>query len=132
MANAMFLNAMPFRIAVNLNSELDNHHLDPIEVAEGGAELKSWPAPIDSFPARGVFGGDDETNYLVVLSEGSPQPTVWEIRSTVSITLDLYLYVMDARVAGVSQTGSSEGIVVQPASPEIAASLLRRVPAARF
>lgn len=132
MAEAMFLNATPFRIAVNLNSQLDNRALGALSVAADHAVLQSWPAPVAAFPRQGVLGNGGQSNYLTVFSEGSAQPKVWEILSTVSVTLDLYFYVMDGEVTGVSQSGSTAGIVVQPASAAMAEQVLRSVPAAFF
>lgn len=135
MATAYFLNSSPFRIALNLNSEFDNHTLGPKSFAnpnDTALELAVWPAPVRSFRDRGVFGGGDSKNTLVVFSEGSAEPQVYEIRSTVSTALNLYIYVLGEQVTGAAQTGSIQGITVSAASAEVAAAALRSVPAPPF
>lgn len=131
MAVAIFLNTTPFRIAVNLNSEIENHVLDPMAVTGDQAQLLGWPAPIQTFSGPGVFGGSTK-NFLTVFSEGSARPKVWKLRSSVSTALDLYFYIMDAQVTGVSQLGTTEGIEVTRTEAAVEAQILAALPSRAF
>lgn len=133
MANAFFLNATPYRIAVNLNTSLQNQILEPqISVAAESAILAAWKAPIAARPFQGWFGGDNSQNLMLVISEGSSSYTVWEIRSSVSIALNLYFYILGDQVVGMDETGSTERIVVSGTSKVVAAQVFMRAPPANF
>src|SRR4029453_10195741 len=106
MANAFFLNATPYIIAVNLNTSLQNQILAPqISVAEESATLAAWKAPIATTPRQGEFGGNNLQNLMLVISEGSSSYMVWEIRSSVPVALNLYFYPLADQVVGVEETG---------------------------
>lgn len=133
MANAFFLNATPYVIAVNLNTALQNQIVTPeISVAEESVTLAAWKAPIATTPRQGEFGGNRGQNLLLVISEGSSRYVVWDIRSSVPVALNLYFYILGDQVVGMDATGSTAGIVVTPAPKEVAARVFKRVPAAAF
>ena len=133
MSNAFFLNAQPYIIAVNLNTSLQNQILAPqISVAQESAILAAWKTPIATFPVQGQFGGNNQQNLLLVISEGSSSYKVWEIRSRVPVVLDLYFYILGDQVVGMDQTGSTGGIVVSGASKVVAAQVFMRAPPAAF
>lgn len=133
MANAFFLNATPYIIAVNLNTSLQNQTLTPpISVGAESATLAAWPALIASSPRPGEFGGNNWQNLLLVISEGSSSYMVWDIRSSVSVLLNLYFYILGDQVVGMDATGSTGDIVVSPASKEVAARVFKSVPRATF
>jgi hypothetical protein len=103
MANAFFLNATPYVIAVNLNTALQNQILKPeISVADESATLTAWKAPIATTPRQGEFGGNKAQNLLLVISEGSSSYVVWDIRSSVPVALDLYFYILGDHVVGIA------------------------------
>jgi hypothetical protein len=133
MANAFFLNATPFVIAVNLNTALQNQILKPeISVADESATLAAWKAPIATTPRQGEFGGNKAQNLLLVISEGSLIYMVWDIRSSVPVALNLFFYILGERVVGMDATGSTGGIVVSAASKEVAARVFKSAPLATF
>jgi hypothetical protein len=133
MADAFFLNATPYVIAVNLNTALQNQIVTPkISVAGESATLAAWSAPIATTPHRGEFGGNKRQNLLLVISEGSSSYVVWDIRSSVPVALNLYFYILGDQVVGMDATGSTVGIVVSAASKEVAARVFKSVPAAAF
>ena len=133
MANAFFLNATPYVIAVNLNTSLQNQILTPeISVAEESATLAAWKAPIATTPFKGVFGGNNAQNLMLVISEGSSSYVVWEIRSRVSVALNLYFYILGDQVVGMDATGSTGSIVVSATSKVVAAQVFKSVPLATF
>lgn len=125
MATVYLLNTTSVRISVNLNAELQNHILDPrIDDVQGKAVvLPAWGAPLAAMPGPGVFGCNSSSNLLTVFSEQLPIPALYEISSSVSLTLDLYFYVLADTVAGADQTGTTSGITVKVVSPELAARL---------
>lgn len=138
MADAIILNTTFLRISVNLNVELDNHVLEPMsftnltsETTDSGL-FEGWPAPVAAFPGVGIFGANKKKNVLVVFYQGSSEPQIYDIRSSVSTTLDLYLYVMGQDITGADQTGSTKGIVVRQASDDVVAEVMRSVPAPVF
>jgi hypothetical protein len=133
MANAFFLNATPYIIAVNLNTSLQNQILAPqISVAAESAILAAWKAPIASFPFQGQFGGNNSQNLMLVISEGSSSYAVWDIRSSVPVALNLYFYILGDQVVGMDETGSTGRIVVSGASKVVAAQVFMRAPPAAF
>jgi hypothetical protein len=133
MANAFFLNATPYIIAVNLNTSLQNQILAPqISVAAESAILAAWKAPIVSIPRQGEFGGNNWQNLMLVISEGSSSYIVWEIRSSVPVALNLYFYILGDQVVGMAETGSTAGIVVIGASKVVATRVFMRAPPAAF
>jgi hypothetical protein len=133
MANAFFLNATSYIIALNLNTSLQNQILAPqISVAEESATLAAWKAPIATTPRQGEFGGNNLQNLMLVISEGSSSYTVWEIRSSVPVAMNLYFYIMGDQVVGMDQTGSTTGIVVIGASKVVATRVFMRAPPAAF
>jgi hypothetical protein len=133
MANAFFLNATPYIIAVNLNTSLQNQILAPeISVAAESATLAASKAPVVTTPRQGEFGGNNLQNLMLVISEGSSSYMVWEIRSAVSVALNLYLYILGDQVVGMDATGSTAGIVVSAASKVVAARVFMRAPPAAF
>ena len=106
MANAFFLNATPYIIAVNLNTSLQNQILTPqISIAPDGDPLEitlgAWKAPIATTPRQGEFGGNNLQNLMLVISPGTSNYVVWDIRSSVSVALDLYFYVLGKSVCAV-------------------------------
>lgn len=133
MADAFFLNATPYVIAVNLNTALQNQVITPeISVTGESATLAACKAPIASTPRQGAFGGNNGQNLLLVISEGSSRYVVWDIRSSVPVALNLYFYILGDQVVGMDATGSTAGIVVTPAPKEVAARVFKSVPAAAF
>ena len=131
MANAFFLNATPYIIAVNLNTSLHNHILEPqISVAAESAILAAWKAPVISIPRQGEFGGNNWQNLMLMISEGSSSYIVWEIRSSVPVALNLYFYILGDQVVGMDETGSTGRIVVSGASKVVAAQVFMRAPTA--
>ena len=133
MANAFFLNATPYIIAVNLNTSLQNQILAPqISVAAESTTLAAWKAPIVARPFQGQFGGNDWQNLMLVISEGSSSYMVWEIRSIVPVALNLYFYILGDQVVGMDETGSTGRIVVSGASKVVAAQVFMRAPPAAF
>jgi hypothetical protein len=133
MANAFFLNATPYIIAVNLNTALQNQILAPqISVAAESAILAGWQAPIAARPFQGQFGGDESQNLMLVISAGSSSYIVWEIRSSVPVGLDLYFYILGDQVVGADKTGRTGGIVVTGASKVVAKQVFMRAPPAIF
>jgi len=129
MANAFFLNATPYIIAVNLNTSLQNQILAPqISVAAESAILAAWNAPIAALPFQGQFGGNNSQNLLLVISEGSSSYMVWEIRSSVPVALDLYFYILGDQVVGMDQTGKTKDIRVSATSKVVAARVFMRAP----
>ena len=133
MANAFFLNATPYVIAVNLNTALQNQILTPeISVADESATFAAWKAPIATTPRQGEFGGNRAQNLLLVISAGSSVYVVWDIRSSVPVALNLYFYILGDQVVGMDATGSTGGIVVSEASKEVAARVFKSVPLAAF
>jgi hypothetical protein len=131
MASAYFLNATPYVIAVNLNAALQNQIVTPsISLAEESVTLAAWKAPIASSPRPGEFGGNKWQNLLLVISEASLSYPIWEISSSVQGVLDLYLYIFFDQIVGMDATGSTAGIVVRPASQEVAARVFIRTPPA--
>lgn len=128
MANAFFLNATPYVIAVNLNTSLQNQILTPeIAVAEESATLAVWKAPIATTPRQGEFGGNNLQNLLLVISPGNSNYVVWDIQSNVSVALNLYFYVLGDQVVGMDATGSTGGIRVSAASKVVAALVFESV-----
>ena len=133
MGNAYFLNATPYIIAVNLNTTLQNQILAPaISVTAESAALTAWKAPIASTPRQGEFGGNNWQNLLLVISEGSSSYIVWDIHSIVSVSLNLYFYILGDQVVGMAQTGSTAGIAVSSASKVVATRVFMRAPPAVF
>ena len=133
MANAFFLNATPYIIAVNLNTSLQNQILAPqISVASESAIMTAWKAPIASLPFQGQFGGNNWQNLMLVISESSSTYMVWEIRSSVPLALNLYFYILGDQVVGMDETGSTGRIVVSGASKVVAAQVFMRAPTAAF
>src|ERR1041385_4959222 len=133
MANAFFLNATPYNIAVYLNTSLQNQVLTPqISVTAESAILAAWKAPIAAHPSQGQFGGNQSQNLMLVISEGSSSYIVWEIRSSVSVALNLYFYILGDQVVGMDQTGWTEGIVVSGAGKVVAKEVFKRAPPASF
>jgi hypothetical protein len=133
MANAFFLNATPYIIAVNLNTSLQNQILAPqISVAAESATLAAWKAPIATTPRQGEFGGNDLQNLMLVISPGTSNYVVWDIRSRVSVALNLYFYVLGDQVVGMDATGSTASIVVSAASKVTALRVFESVPPAAF
>ena len=133
MANAFFLNATPYVIAVNLNTALQNQIVTPsISVAGESATLAACSMPIAATPRPGTFGGNKSQNLLLVISEGSLSYLVLDIRSSVPVVLDLYFYILGDQVVGMDATGSTERIVVRAASKEVAARVLKSVPLPTF
>jgi len=131
MANAFFLNATPYIIAVNLNTSLQNQILaPPIAVAPESAILAAWQAPITARPFQGQFGGDNSQNLMLVISEGSSSYMVWDIHSSVPVVLDLYFYILGDQVVGMDATGWTGGIVVSGASKVVATQVFMRAPPA--
>jgi len=133
MANAFFLNATPYIIAVNLNTSLQNQILaPPISVAPESAILAAWKAPITALPFQGQFGANNSQNLMLVISEGSSSYMVWDIHSSVSVALNLYFYILGDQVVGMDETGSTERIVVSGASKVVATRVFMRAPPAAF
>ncbi|MEK6304207.1 MAG: hypothetical protein AABO41_26260 [Acidobacteriota bacterium] len=133
MANAFFLNATPYVIAVNLNTSLQNQILAPeISVAAESATLAAWKAPIAATPRQGEFGGNNWQNLMLVISEGSSSYMVWDIHSSVSVALNLYFYILGDQVVGMDATGSTGGIRVSAASKVVATRVFMRAPPAAF
>lgn len=137
MANAFFLNANPYIIAVNLNTSLQNQILTPqISVASEGnlseITLGAWKAPIATTPRQGEFGGNNFQNLMLVISPGTSNYVVWDIRSSVSVSLNLYFYVLGDQVVGMDATGSTARIVVSAASKVAALRVFKSVPPATF
>lgn len=131
MANAFFLNATPYIIAVNLNTSLQNQVLTPqISITAESAVLAAWKAPIAALPFQGQFGGNQSQNLMLVISEGSSSYIVWEIRSSVPVALNLYFYVLGDQVVGMDETGWTGGIVVSRASKVVAKQVFMRAPPA--
>ena len=133
MANAFFLNATPYVIAVNLNTALQNQIIRPeISVVDESATLAAWKAPVVTTPRQGEFGGSNLQNLMLVISEGSSSYMVWDIRSSVPVSLDLYFYVLGDQVVGMDQTGSTARIVVSAVSKVVATRVFMRAPPAAF
>lgn len=133
MANAFFLNATPYVIAVNLNTALQNQILTPeISVADESATLAAWMAPIATTPRQGEFGGNNFQNLMLVISPGTSNYVVWDIRSSVSVALNLYFYILGDQVVGMDATGSTARIVVSAASKVAALRVFESVPPAAF
>lgn len=133
MANAFFLNATPYIIAVNLNTSLQNQVLTPqISITTESVILAASKAPIAAFPFQGQFGGNKSQNLMLVISEGSSSYIVWEIRSSVSVALNLYFYILGDQVVGMDETGFTGGIVVSSASKVVAKQVFMRAPPASF
>ena len=133
MANAFFLNATPYVIAVNLNTALQNQSLSPaISIADESATLTAGKAPVVTTPRQGEFGGNNLQNLMLVISEGSSSYMVWEIHSSVSVALNLYFYILGDQVVGMDQTGATARIVVSAASKVVAAQVFMRSPPAAF
>jgi hypothetical protein len=129
MANAFFLNATPYIIAVNLNTSLQNQIVEPgISLAPESVMLAAWKAPIASTPRQGVFGGNNWQNLMLVISEGSSSYMVWDIHSTVSVALNLYFYILGDQVVGMDQTGKTRDIRVSATSKVVAARVFMRAP----
>src|SRR5271169_6456806 len=108
MADAIFLNATPFAIGLNLNGSDDNQPVgampeptqtDPPKVTLPGAAL-----PIAANKRGSVFGastpGNDVDNLLIIFSSDRGMPAVWHLQSTVSVALGLYFYLLDDLVVG--------------------------------
>ena len=133
MANAFFLNATPYIIAVNLNTSLQNQILaPPISVAPESAILAAWKAPITAHPFQGQFGANNSQNLMLVISEGSSSYMVWDIHSSISVALNLYFYILGDQVVGMDETGSTERIVVSGASKVVATRVFMRAPPSAF
>ena len=133
MANAFFLNATPYIIAVNLNTSLQNQILaPPISVEPESAILAAWKAPITAHPFQGQFGANNSQNLMLVISEGSSSYMVWDIHSSVAVALNLYFYILGDQVVGMAETGSTAGIVVSGASKVVATRVFMRAPPAAF
>ena len=129
MANAFFLNATPYIIAVNLNTSLQNQILaPPISVAPESAILAAWKAPITAHPFQGQFGANNAQNLMLVISEGSSSYMVWDIHSSVSVVLDLYFYILGDQVVGMDATGFTDRIRVSAASQVVATRVFMRAP----
>jgi hypothetical protein len=129
MANAFFLNATPYIIAVNLNTSLQNQILaPPIAVAPESVKLAAWKAPITAHPFQGQFGANNSQNLMLVISEGSSSYMVWDIHSSVSVALNLYFYILGDQVVGMDETGSTGRIVVSGASKVVATRVFMRTP----
>jgi hypothetical protein len=133
MANAFFLNATPYIIAVNLNTSLQNQIVTPSISVEGeSAMLAAWKAPIAATPRQGEFGGNNWQNLMLVISEGSSSYMVWDIHSSVSVGLNLYFYILGDQVVGMAETGLTAGIVVSSASKVVATRVFMRAPPSAF
>ena len=133
MANAFFLNATPYIVAVNLNTSLQNQILQPeISVSAESATLAAWKAPIASTPRQGEFGGNNLQNLMLVITPDTSKYVVWDIRSRVSVALNLYFYILGDQVVGMDATGFTEGIVVSPTSKVVATRVFMRAPPAAF
>ena len=133
MANAFFLNATPYIIAVNLNTSLQNQILaPPISVEPESAILAAWKAPITAHPFQGQFGANNSQNLMLVISEGSSSYMVWDIHSSVAVALNLYFYILGDQVVGMDETGSTERIVVSGVSKVVATRVFMRAPPAVF
>ena len=133
MANAFFLNAAPYVIAVNLNTALQNQIIEPkILLTAESATLGAWKAPLAASPSKGEFGGNKAQNLLLVFSEISSTYAVWDIRSSVPVALHLYFYILGDQVVGMDETGSTARIVVSGASKVVAARVFMRAPPAAF
>ena len=124
MASAIFVNATLERVSINLNSGFENHVLEPMQPSATDERIvfEGWSAPIEAYAAADVFGGGSSiVNFLTVFSGVSLAPAIYEIRSDVSVSLDLYIYVNHSTVFAGSATGSVEGITITAASTELAA-----------
>jgi hypothetical protein len=133
MANAFFLNATPYIIAVNLNTALQNQILaPPISVAAESAILAGWQAPIAARSFQGQFGGNQSENLMLVISEGCSSYIVWEISSSVPVALNLYFYILGDQVIGMDETGWTGRIVVRGASKVVAQQVFMRAPPVTF
>lgn len=126
MADAIFLNATPFEMSLNLNSSQTNKQLTAMPaVRKSVPPTLTLPGAAYSIAANkqpNVFGASppDDTveNILIIFSQGSSQPQFWYIASMVSITLDLMFYIFANNVLGVDQTGSRANITTRQATPK--------------
>jgi hypothetical protein len=119
MAFAYFINATPIRMAVNLNAAFHNHPLQQFDITKTEPpdyilKYESWPARISAFPDRNVFGADRRVNAVTVFIDSHTAPLVYNVRSAVSTTMDLYFYVRSDSIIGVDMTGDSSQIHVTP------------------
>lgn len=143
MANAYFVNATPFTVSLNLNVEQQNHPLVPYEIQaaatsfgeEGAVEagdaslqLATWPTAYQAFPSPGVLGSNGASNVLVVFPMGSSKYQAYEIFSTVSTVLDVFIYVLGDTLVGSDQTGSTSGITISKASQKLIQKTLSFIP----
>jgi hypothetical protein len=120
MAKAVFLNASPYTIAVNLNESLSNSNIDPMSdpTSADPPTLTVYGAPyvIAGQSSPDVFGGNGVDNQLIVFAPDRGPTELWHLKSTVSTALDLYFYMFDDQLFGVDQTGSSANIAIQRGS----------------
>jgi hypothetical protein len=124
MANAIFLNATPFAIGVNLNVSEANQPIgamrDPTQADPPKLTLPGAAFPIAANKRDNVFGastpGNDVDNLLIIFSPDRGVPGLWHLQSTVSVALGLYFYLLDDLVVGVDQTGGSAGITIRQGS----------------
>lgn len=124
MADAIFLNATPFAIGVNLNVSEANQPIgamrDPTQADPPKLTLPGAAFPIAANKRGNVFGastpGNDVDNLLIIFSSDRGVPGVWHLQSTVSVALGLYFYLLDDLVVGVDQTGGSAGITIRQGS----------------
>lgn len=118
MAQAYFINATTFQMSVNLNAAAKNHILQPFQIStSGGADLfecNSWPAKIEAYAGRNVFGGSEQINAVTVFLASHTAPLVFNVMSDVSIALDLFFYIQDGAITGADMTGDSSGITIDP------------------
>ncbi|MBY5935085.1 hypothetical protein KUV51_18920 [Tateyamaria omphalii] len=118
MARAYFINATPFSMTVNLNAAAKNNPLKPFDIGKEHDrpvfKCHSWPAEIDAFAGRNVFGGSNRINAVTVFMESHTAPLVFNVQSGVSIALDLYFYIQDGAITGADMTGDISKITIVP------------------
>ena len=131
MASAIFVNATRDQLAINLNTELENQLLEKVPVFNSGddpadvvVEFYGCCLPISAYPNKGVFGGNSASNVVVVFYETASEPHLFQIESSVPVTLDLYFYVMGDTLACCDQTGVSDNITVSKVEGKEAEEML--------